>query len=191
MTNNTNYGFARIHQASAKIPPTLTEGVITPEILHRWERACTNYFRHKKIRGGDQVEDVPSEIKDLRLSRWIEAVLGGMTFGNFMTQLRDEALDPNWARLLRTEIFRTRQDNRPFFDWVCEIEAKNAILSPVPAAHISDQQLRDHLEAQMDDALAQQCQKGFIISITVHAQAPLSRRTGSSDRTWRTPDISA
>ena len=75
-------------------------------------------------------------------------------------------LAPNWARTLRTEILRTRQDNRVFFDWVCEVECKNAILVPVPSAHISDQQLRDHFEAQMDDTLAQRCQKDSIISVT-------------------------
>ena len=47
-------GFAHIQQSSSKVPPILTEGTITPEILHRWERACLNYFRHKKIKA-----DVP------------------------------------------------------------------------------------------------------------------------------------
>ena len=83
-----------------------------------------------------------------------------------MDELREEALEPNWARTLHTEILRTRQDNRVFFDWVCEVECKNAILVPVPSTHISDQQLRDHFEAQMDDTLAQRCQKDSIISIT-------------------------
>ena len=115
------------------------------------------------------MEDILFEIKDLRLSRWIEAretALKAVPFSNFMAELRDEALEPNWARALRTEILRSRQDNRVFFDWVCEIECKNAILAPVSAAHISDQQLRDHFEAQMDETLAQRCQKNSIISIT-------------------------
>ena len=75
-----------------------------------------------------------------------------------MDELREEALEPHWARTLRTEVLRTRQDDRVFFDWACEVECKNAILAPVPSAHISDQQqVRDHFEAQMDDALAQRC----------------------------------
>ncbi|KAF9652366.1 hypothetical protein BDM02DRAFT_3183757 [Thelephora ganbajun] len=162
-------GFARIHQSSSRVPPVLTEGAITPEILHRWERACINYFRHRKVKEGDQVEDILSEIKDLRLSRWIEAsesTLKEKSFADFMAELREEALDVNWARTLRTEILRTHQDDRVFFDWVCEVESKNAILVPIPSARISDQQFRDHLEAHMSDSLAQRCQKGSIISIT-------------------------
>lgn len=42
-------GLACIRQSSSKVPPTLTEGTITPEILHRWERACLDHFHHKKI----------------------------------------------------------------------------------------------------------------------------------------------
>ena len=162
-------GFARILQVSSKHPPTLTEGTITPEILHRWERACTNYFRIRKVPADEQVEDVLYEIKDLRLARWIEArqsALVAVPFAGFLEQLREEALEPNWARALRTGIFRTRQDGRVFFDWVCEVECKNAILASVPASHISDQQLRDLLEAQMDDALAERCQKSSVIEIT-------------------------
>ena len=161
--------FARTQQSSAKVPPTLTEGTITPEILHRWERACINYFRHRKVRPDEQVEDILFEIKDLRLSRWIEAnesSLKTIPFTAFMEELRNEALDPNWTRILRTQIFRSRQDDRPFFDWVCEVESKNAILAPVPAAHISDQQLRDYFEAQMDNTLGERCQKASIIAIT-------------------------
>ena len=36
-------GLACIRQSSSKVPP------ITPEILHRWERACLDHFHHKKI----------------------------------------------------------------------------------------------------------------------------------------------
>ena len=168
MVDNSD-GLAQIQQSSSKVPPILTEGTIMPEMLHRWERACLNYFQHKKIKSDEQVEDILFEIKDLRLSRWVEAresSLKAMPFAEFMAELREEALEPNWARTLRTEILRTRQDNRVFFDWVCEIECKNAILAPVPAARISDQQLRDHFEAQMDDALAQRCQKSSVITIT-------------------------
>ena len=100
---------------STEHPPTLTEGTITPEILHRWEQACVNYFRHKKIPPDDQVEAVLFEIQDLRLSRWIEAnelSLATVPFANFMGQLCEEALGtdaadgdppypPGWSRLLR------------------------------------------------------------------------------------------
>ena len=91
-------GLARIQQSSSKVPPTLTEGTITPEILYRWERACLDYFHHKKVGGDKQVEDILFEIKDLRLSRWIEArgsALKVIPFASFMDELREEALEPN------------------------------------------------------------------------------------------------
>ena len=162
-------GLADIRQASARVPPTLTEGKITPEILHRWERACLHFFRHKKVKEEDQVEDILFGVKDLRLSHWIEAnesPLKALPFSKFMAELREEALGIDWARTLRREILRTRQDNRVFFDWVCEIEVKNAILVAAPSARISVQRLRDHFEAHMSDALAQRCKKSTIISIT-------------------------
>ena len=63
------------------------------------------------------------------------------------------------------EVLHTCQDDHIFFDWVCKVECKNAILMPVPSAHISSQQLHDHFEVQMDDALTQRHQKDSIISI--------------------------
>ena len=89
-----------------------------------------------------------------------------MSFADFMSALQEEALDSNWARTLRTEILRTRQGDHVFFNWVCEVECKNAILTPIPSARISDQQLRDHFEAQMNEALTQRCQKSSVVSIT-------------------------
>jgi hypothetical protein len=73
MAERPSDDLVHIQQSSSKVPPILTEGAITPEILHRWERACINYFRHKKIWPDEQVEDILFEIKDLRLSRWTEA----------------------------------------------------------------------------------------------------------------------
>ena len=161
-------GLTRIQRLSLKVPPTLTEGIITPEILHCWEQACLNYFHHKKVATDEQVEDILFEIKDLHLSWWIEArdsALKVIPFANFMDKLQEEVLKPNWAWTLCTEVLCTHQGNRIFFDWVCEVECKNTILVPVPSAHISNQQLHDHFEVQMDNALAQCCQKDSIISI--------------------------
>ena len=115
------------------------------------------------------MEDILFEIKDLHLSRWIEAredTLLAMSFANFMSALQEEALDSNWAQTPRTEILCTRQGNHVFFDWVCEVKCKNAILTPIPSACISDEQLCDHFEAQMNKALTQHCQKSSVVSIT-------------------------
>jgi hypothetical protein len=161
--------FAHVQQSSAKVPPTLTEGTITPEILHCWERAAINYFRHRKIQPDEQVEEILFEIKDLRLARWIEAnesTLKPMPSATFMAELRTEALEPTWTRTLRTQILHIRQGDHAFFNWVCEVESKNAILTSTSSAQISDQQLHDHFETQMDDALAVRCQNTAIISTT-------------------------
>ena len=40
---------ATVEDQNLKVAPTLTQGKITPEILHQWERLCKEYFRVKAI----------------------------------------------------------------------------------------------------------------------------------------------
>lgn len=61
---------ATVEDHNSKIPPTLTPGKVTPEILHRWEKLCKKYFRIKKVAEKLKVESVLSRIQDLRLADW-------------------------------------------------------------------------------------------------------------------------
>jgi hypothetical protein len=87
--------FATVEDNNPKIAPTLTPGQINPEILHRWERACKEYFRIKGVPDAKKVESILSRLKDFRIADWAEAneaTLKELDFAKFMTQLREEAL---------------------------------------------------------------------------------------------------
>jgi hypothetical protein len=61
-------GVASVEQANAKLPPSLTSGTISPEILYQWERAALNFFRVKSIPAAERVINVIYELKDPRMA---------------------------------------------------------------------------------------------------------------------------
>ena len=87
---------ATVESASnAKVAPTLTQGEVTPEVLHQWERACKEYFRVKSVAEDKQVVSVLSRLQDLRIADWIEANedrLVTLKFSEFMEKLREQVL---------------------------------------------------------------------------------------------------
>ena len=64
---------AAVEGSNLKVAPTLTPGKITPEILHRWERACKEHFRVKRIGATKQVESILSRLLDFNIADWAEA----------------------------------------------------------------------------------------------------------------------
>jgi hypothetical protein len=87
MSRNTSV--AAVEQANAKVPPSLTSGSLSPEILYQWERAANNFFRVKGVPKTDQVISVIYELKDPHIAAWTTA--GGvrletLTFAEFMEE---------------------------------------------------------------------------------------------------------
>ena len=73
----------------------MTPGLVTLKVLHRWEKACKEYFRVKGITERKKVESVLSRLQDIHIADWIEAnemSLVGITFVDFMMKLRAETL---------------------------------------------------------------------------------------------------
>ena len=52
---------ATVKSSNPKVPPTLTAGRVTLEVLHQWERACKEYFRVKGITQKKKVESILSQ----------------------------------------------------------------------------------------------------------------------------------
>ena len=146
---------ATVEARNPKVPPTLTAGKITPEALHRWERACKDHFRVKHVAENQQVESVLFRLEDLQLSNWIEAnetVLTALKFPDFMDRLRDQVLEKDWDRKIKLSILDFKQGERIFSEWVYEIQTRNALLWGRPQ-HFSDAALRDTIENNMDPVL--------------------------------------
>ena len=146
---------ASVEARNPKVPPTLTAGKITPEALHRWERACKDHFRVKHIAEDQQVASVLFRLEDLQLSNWIEAneaVLTALKFPAFMDRLRDQVLEKDWDRKIKLSILDFKQGDRPFDEWVYDLQTRNALLWGRPQ-HFSDAALRDTIENNMDPIL--------------------------------------
>jgi hypothetical protein len=148
-------GIATVKDRNPNVAPTLTAGRVTPEALHRWERACKEYFRTKQVAADKQVVSVISRLQDLRIADWIEAneaTLVALKFPAFMDKLRGEALERDWDRKIKLSMLASKQGDRPFHEWAYEIQARNALLRG-RKYHFSEEALRETLENNMDQDL--------------------------------------
>ena len=144
-----------VESRNPKVPPTLTAGKITPEVLHRWERACKDHFRTKRIGEEAQVGSVLYRLEDLQLANWVEAnevILTALKFPVFMDRLRDHILEKDWDRKIKLSILDFKQGECPFGEWVYDLQNRNALLWGRPH-HFSDVALRETIENNMDPVL--------------------------------------
>jgi len=146
---------ASVEQSAVNKPPKLSAGELTPEVIHDWGNACTTYFMHKGIEATDQVKMIASGMTDPRLHTWYltqRATLDGGTFEAYMTALKDAWLESHWDTKLCRKVLGSRQGNRAFYEWALELQNQNALLYG-NAAHLSETQLRNQLEANICDEL--------------------------------------
>lgn len=146
---------ATVEQTAPNKPPKLLPGELTPEAARDWENACSTYFMHKGVVAADQVKMVAFGMMDPRLHTWYlaqRAALDAGSFADYMTALKDGWLDTHWDTKLRKKVLGSRQGTRPFYEWALELQNQNALLYG-NAAHLSDVQLRNQLEANICDEL--------------------------------------
>ncbi|KAG1795413.1 uncharacterized protein HD556DRAFT_1472931 [Suillus plorans] len=146
---------ASVEQSAPNKPPKLLPGKLTPEVARDWDNACSTYFMHKGVDAADQVKMIAFGMLDPRLHTWYlaqRATLDGGTFANYMTALKAGWLDTHWDTKLRKKVLGSRQGTRPFYEWALELQNQNALLYG-NAAHLSDIQLRNQLEANICDEL--------------------------------------
>ncbi|KAG1866134.1 hypothetical protein F4604DRAFT_1682869 [Suillus subluteus] len=147
---------ASVEQSAPNKPPRLLAGELTPEVACDWENGCETYFMHKGINAEDQVKMIASGMLDVRLRTWYltqRAILDAGTFTAYMTALKNAWLDTHWDTKLRWKVLGSYQGNRPFYEWALELQNQNALLYG-NAAHLSDIQLRNQLEAHICEELA-------------------------------------
>jgi hypothetical protein len=146
---------ADVEQPAPSKPLKLSAGELTPEVAWDWENACKTYFMHKGIDAANQVKMIASGMTDPRLHTWYltqHATLDGGTFDKYMTALKTAWLETHWDTKLRRKVLGSRQGTRAFYEWALELQNQNALLYG-NAAHLSDIQLRNQLEANICDEL--------------------------------------
>ncbi|KAG0696000.1 hypothetical protein DFH29DRAFT_813576, partial [Suillus ampliporus] len=146
---------ASVEQSAPNKPPKLLAGELTPEVVRDWDNACATYFMHKSINAEDQVKMIAFGMLDPRLHTWYltqRVVLDAGTFGAYMTALKDAWLETHWDTKLRRKVLGSQQGSRAFYEWALELQNQNALLYG-NAAHLSDVQLRNQLEANICDKL--------------------------------------
>jgi hypothetical protein len=153
---STNKGMAYVEQSAPSKPPILYPGDVSPEILLEFEIGCIGYFDTKEIAPDRQVRKIIAGLKDSRMRDWIttdhERILE-LSFEEFFVELRSLFLDPNWEELTCREMGTMVQKGEAFWNYAIRMQAKNSLLLNTPS-HLSDDQLRHHLEAGMDETLA-------------------------------------
>ena len=153
-----NAGVATSNHPVINHPPVFSEGQITAKELMIFEQDCEAYFLNTK--GGDPKEQRVARIitafKDPLVRDWItsnRATLVKLTFDEFMTQLRDMFLPKDWEENVRTQILGNKMPrNERFILWAQGLQAMNCVLRNT-RSHLSEQRLRDTLEANIDGDL--------------------------------------
>ncbi|KAG1839529.1 hypothetical protein F4604DRAFT_1599551, partial [Suillus subluteus] len=147
---------ARVEQSSASKPPFLTLGEVTPEALRSWEMGCTQFFMHKGIPDEDMVKKIAWGMQDPRIQDWYstnQEEIDAMTFKEYMAEVRSIWLPLGWADTVRRKMLASTQGQRPFSEWVIDVQSQNTLLRGT-ASHLPDVNILYHLESHMNAELA-------------------------------------
>jgi len=114
------------------------------------------YFIAKEIDKADKVKKILGGFKCVHIHDWIACEhvhLLTLTYVEFMTELQASYLPSDWEELVRTQILGMQmKSNMKFWDWCQEMRATNIILCGM-TSHLSDEALRNQLEASLEPSL--------------------------------------
>lgn len=155
---------ASVEQRDQTKPPMLTGGRVSAQVLRDFGEGCESYFFHKEIQADKQVTSIIMGIKDHRIKDWYranKAMINALTFDDFMLQLHTRLLKDGWRNTLQSEILSTTQGKKPFDDWQNSLGAQNSLLVN-SASHIPEQQIRNHLNANMNPDTKLECDENKV-----------------------------
>ena len=127
-------------------------------------KGAKSYFFHKEIAPDKQVLAIIMGIKDHRVKDWYhtnKAIVTTLTFNNFMTQLHTPLLKEGWRNTLQSNILSTTQGKKPFDDWQNSLGTQNSLLLG-STSHIPEQQLCNHLNANMNSDTKTECDENKV-----------------------------
>ncbi|KAJ7752630.1 hypothetical protein B0H16DRAFT_1235460, partial [Mycena metata] len=111
----------------------LEAGVITPEILQQWRRACQKYLKNNKDRTADDlVSYVADEMREPILQKWYLASqtrIDALKLDPYITELGSLVLDKGWEGKMRRRVLAAKmEEGQSFADWAYDTQNINAIL---------------------------------------------------------------
>ena len=142
----------------------ITSGKVSTQVLWDFSEGCESYFFHKEITPDKQVSVIIMGIKD----HWVKdryhtnkAVITALTFNDFMTHLHACLLKEGWRNTLQSDILSTTQGKNPFDNWQNSLGAQNLLLLG-STSHIPEQQLCNHLDANMHSKTKTECNENKV-----------------------------
>ena len=152
----TSSTLATVDHPVTKHCPILTAGEVTPKALVDLTDAHNEYFIAKDIEDKDKVKKILGGFKCVHIRDWIaceRARLLALDYEVFMAEVCASYLPSNWEETVRTQILAMRMEpNVKFWDWVQEMRALNIVLRGTDS-HLSDEALRNQLEASLETSL--------------------------------------
>ncbi|KAJ7731684.1 hypothetical protein DFH07DRAFT_968678 [Mycena maculata] len=166
--------------------PILEAGVITPEILYMWRRACQKYLKNCKERTADDlVSFVADEMREPILEKWYMASqtrIDALKLDAYISELGTLVLEKGWEGKMRRKVLGAKMTlGQKFADWAYDIQNVNAILSQAaPTFAVANPELKNILDAGLTATLQADLDTEPVLSTELNAW--ISEVKGRDDR---------
>ncbi|KAJ7620208.1 hypothetical protein FB45DRAFT_1094239, partial [Roridomyces roridus] len=168
--------FATITHPKSDRCPILEAGIITPEILYEWRRACQKYQKNCKERTADDlVSYVADEMREPILAKWYTASqtrIDGLKLDAYIAELGTLVLEKGWQGKMRRKVLGAKMalSGQTFADWAYDIQNTNAILSQAAATFaLTDADLKNVLDAGLTETLQMDLDTEPVLSTELNA----------------------
>jgi hypothetical protein len=159
------------HPNMARVP-VLTDGELTPGIVHDFESRCLIYFMNAKdtIANDLKVTKILDCFQNSLVNDWASTEckeLAKLMFNKFMKELRERWLPTNWEQMVLTQMLGMHLDltRHKFEPWAAQIMSHNIALKNMDS-HMSDNALCKQLEIMLDEELCILARESNIATLT-------------------------
>ncbi|KAF8235723.1 hypothetical protein L208DRAFT_1094587, partial [Tricholoma matsutake] len=130
----------------------ITAGVMTPELLHRFEHFACGYLANREnLNAKDYIAQIAYAFKDPLSSDWFQTsqeYYESLSFMEFMSRVRGCWLTPGWEKELAWKVQNLKQGAAPFHDFLTTIRRDNLLLKNTKH-HLSPAQLCTQIEVNL------------------------------------------
>lgn len=151
----SNNGLATLMPNNGK-RPTITSGVMTAELLHRFEHFARGYLANKEnLPKANYVAHIAYAFEDSLFSDWFQTSWNyyeKLSFTEFMTKVHAHWLTAGWEKELTRKVHNTKQGVTPFRDFSTNIRHDNLLLKNTKY-HLSPAQLQTQIESNLSHDL--------------------------------------
>jgi hypothetical protein len=151
--------FASVQQDSPSKVPILLPGDISPYVMRSYELTCHGYFVTKDIDDDKKVRKVLTRLCDNHIQDWVgihRDRLLELSFAKFMTEFKSVYLPKAWEEITWIELLQLSQGSNSFWNFSVKVQGHNSIPTGT-TSHLSEIQVRHHIESSMNPKLALRC----------------------------------